>query len=129
MIVDAHVWTMDEVRERAGSKTNAKKRKRGMAGRRPPKSGREWMRLAADRLIWRRAMKLAEVLSDKALEGDLPSVKLLVELAESGDRQAEPAKKRSGRTAASGIGDRLWVNGVWQGAVGDEDLGTEVLWD
>jgi hypothetical protein len=74
-------------------------------------------------------MKLAEVLSDKALEGDLPSVKLLVELAESGDRQAEPAKKRSGRTAASGIGDRLWVNGVWQGAVGDEDLGTEVLWD
>jgi len=115
MIVDAHVWTMDEVRERAGSKTNAKKRKRGMAGRRPPKSGREWMRLAADRLIWRRAKKLAEVLSDKAVDGDLPSVKMLVELAEGGNRRAEPKKRLHLLTAAQELMEDLRLHGEWKG--------------
>ena len=115
MIVDAHVWRTDEVRESAGSKTNAKRRKRGMGGRRPGKSGREWMRLAADRLIWRRAKKLAEMLSDKAVDGDLPSVKLLVALAEGGNEQAKPKKRLHRLTAAQELTEDLRLHGEWNG--------------
>ena len=129
MIVDAQVLTLAEARAKACVKADAGKGKRTRTRRRSGRSGSEWLRYDADRMLGRKAEKLARMLVEKALDGDLPSVKVMVELAESGDRQAEPAKKRSGRTAASGIWDRLWVNGVWQGAVGDEDLGTEVLWD
>jgi len=115
MIVDAHVLTMEEVRERAGSKTNAKKRKRGMAGRGPSKSRREWMRLAADRLIWRRAKKLAEMLSDKAVDGDLPSVRLLIALAEGESRIEKPKKRLHRLTVAQELMEDLRLHGEWKG--------------
>jgi hypothetical protein len=50
----------------------------------------------------------------------------MVKLVEGGERQAEPKKKRSGRTAGRDYADSLWVNGVWQGEVGDEGM---ELWE
>jgi hypothetical protein len=120
MIVDADVLTLDEVRERADSDADAGKRKRARARKRSRKSGPELLGYGADRMLGRKAEKLAKMLVDKAVEGELPYLKLLVELLEGGEPQADPAQKRSGRTAACAMGDRLWVNGVWQGAVGDE---------
>ena len=71
--------------------------------------------MAADRLIWRRAKKLAEMLSDKAVDGDLPSVKLLVALAEGGNEQAKPKKRLHRLTAAQELTEDLRLHGEWNG--------------
>jgi hypothetical protein len=126
MIVDAQVLTLAEARVKACVKADVGKGKRTRARRMSGRSGTEWLRYDADRMLGQKAEKLARMLVEKALDGDLQSVKVMVKLVEGGERQAEPKKKRSGRTAGRDYADSLWVNGEWQGEVGDEGM---ELWE
>jgi hypothetical protein len=62
--------------------------------------GAEKLRQAADRLVGEHSEELADLLTRKAVKGDLASARVLVALAEHKKPLPEPAKKRRGRAAA-----------------------------
>jgi len=65
-------------------------------------------------------------LTEKALKGDLPVVKALVEFAEGQKAQAEPTKKQKGLTVAQELMEDLRLHGEWKGEAEDGFGGLEV---
>jgi len=78
--------------------------------------GAEELKQAVDKEVGRKSKKLAKVLMDKAMEGDLASAKLLVTLAESKRPIKEVAQKPTGPTLAQ----RLAAEPPWTGPLPGE---------
>jgi hypothetical protein len=76
----------------------------------------ERLRRAADRRVGRDSEKLAELLSEKALQGDLASAKVLVALADG--KKPAPAKQESAFKSliANLAAEPDWKGGEEQGA-------------
>jgi hypothetical protein len=74
------------------------------------KDGAARLRWAADKRVGRNSEKLADLLTEKALNGDLASTKILVSLATGKKPVAEPVKKRHGPSFA----DRLAAEPEWR---------------
>jgi hypothetical protein len=75
--------------------------------------GAERLRRAADKKVGRNSAKLAEVLTKKALAGDLASARMLLALAEA--KKPVPAKKSKGPTLAEWLLLDLKENGEFKG--------------
>lgn len=78
------------------------------------RDGAERLRLAADKRVGRNSEKLADLLTEKALAGDLASAKVLVGLAEGKKPQPEIKKKRRGPSLA----EQLAAEPQWRGSAG-----------
>ena len=76
------------------------------------KDGAEQMRRAADRRVGRISEKLADLLSNKALAGDLASARVLFGLAERKKPIQAPVKKRRGPSLA----ERWAAEPEWKGS-------------
>ena len=98
-----------------GSSTNTTKRRHVSRGRRSSRSGPERLGREASRTVGKKSKEIVGALSDKATKGDLPSVRALVEFAGGIKPQAEPTKKRHGRSAAQELIDDLRLHGEWKG--------------
>jgi hypothetical protein len=72
--------------------------------------GAEQLRQAADLRVGWNSEKIADVLTEKALAGDLASAKALVALAEAKKPSPEPVKKRCGPSMA----EQLAAEPQWQ---------------
>jgi len=75
------------------------------------KDGAELLHEAADRRVGQNSEKLADLLTQKALEGDLASTKTLVGYAERKKPKPEPVKKRRGPSMA----ERWAAEPEWKG--------------
>ena len=99
-------------RDKAKGKTSGKnKGKRASREKTARMDGAERLRLAADRLVGLNSEKLAVVLTNKALGGDVATAKALVGLAEVKKPRAEPVKKRRGPSLA----EQLMAEPQWRG--------------
>jgi hypothetical protein len=102
---------------RATAKGTGAATKRKSAARKPKssdggaavKDGAEQLRRAVDRRVGRNSERLAEVLTNKALEGDLAFAKAVVALADA--KKPDPVKKRRGPSWA----ERLTAEPQWEG--------------
>lgn len=79
--------------------------------------GAEQLKWAADRQVGRNSKKIADLLTVRAVTGDLPSIRVLVGLAERKKPRPEPVKKWVGPSLA----ERLAAEPEWEG--GEEGLG------
>ena len=71
------------------------------------KSGAEQLRCAADRQVGRNSAQLADLMTEKALKGNLAYTKALMGFAEG--KKPEPVKKRRGPTLAQRwAGEKQW---------------------
>jgi hypothetical protein len=96
--------------EKASSTTKKGRPERASREKTARKSGAERLRQAADRRVGRNSKKLADLLTEKALKGDLASTKVLVGLAERKKPSQEPAKKRRGPSLAEQLAaEPQWV--------------------
>ena len=111
----------DNSKRKTGS--TAKNKGAGRAGRKGAarKDGVDRLRWAADRRVGRDSEKLADLLSEKALEGDLASTKVLVALADG--KSPAPVKQES---AFKKLLADLAVEPEWKGEE-EQGLGTEGL--
>ena len=80
-------------------------------GKTARKDGAERLRQAADRRVGRISEKLADLLTNKALAGDLASARVLFGLAERKKPMQEPEKKRRG----AGLAARWAAEPEWKG--------------
>jgi hypothetical protein len=106
------VSSTDKRKVKTGSTTNGKKR--GRAG----KDGAEQLKRAADKRVGRNSEVLADLLTKKALEGDLASARVLVGLAERKKPREKQVKKRRGPSLA----ERLVAEPEWQGPHEEKDV-------
>jgi hypothetical protein len=95
------------------SKTTKNKARKPTGRKTSHKSGAEQLRCAADRQVGRNSKELADLMTKKALKGNLAYTKALVGFAEG--KKPEPVKKRRGPTLA----ERLRAEKQWEG--GDEE--------
>jgi hypothetical protein len=94
------------------TRRTTKNRRRERADRKTSrKDGAERLRQAADKRVGRISEKLADMLTDKALAGDLACARVLFGLAERKKPIQEPVKKRRG----PGLAARLAAEPAWQG--------------
>ena len=100
----------DNASRKTGSTTKPKRRERA-CGKRPRKDGAERLRQAADKRVGRISEKLADLLRDKAMAGDLASAKVLFGLAERKKPSPEPVKRRRGPR----LTERWAAEPEWQG--------------
>ena len=91
-------------------RTTKKRRRKRAVEKTPSKDGAEQMRQAADKRVGRISEKMADLLSDKALAGDLASARVLFGLAERKKPIQELVKRRRG----PGLAARLAAEPVWQ---------------
>ena len=95
---------------RKTSRTTKNRRRKRAEGKTACKDGAERLRLAADKRVGRISEKLADLLSNNALAGDLASARVLVGLAERKKPIQEPVKKRRG----PGLAARLAAEPEWK---------------
>jgi hypothetical protein len=105
--------------ENAKAKTRKATKSKGRARRESPsrKDGAERLRQAADKRVLRNSEKLADLLTARALEGDLASAKTLIGLAAAKKPIPEPVKKRPEFSYA----EKLANEPQWVGKAEDED--------
>jgi hypothetical protein len=99
-----------------GRTTRNRRRKRA-DGKTARKDGAERMRQAADKRMGRISEKMADLLSSKALAGDLACARVLFGLAERKKPMQEPGKRRRG----PGLAERLAAEPEWKGEEGTVD--------
>ena len=98
------------------SSTTVDKTRKPARRRATRKSGAEKLRQEADRRVGKNSVELADLLTQKALTGDLAYTKALVDLADG--KKPEPVKKRRGLTVA----ERLAREPQWEGpSEGEEE--------
>jgi len=100
----------DNASRKTGSTTKPRRRERE-CGKKPRKDGAERLHQAADKRVGRISEKLAELLTNKAMAGDLASAKVLFGLAERKKPSPEPVKRRRG----PGLAERWAAEPEWQG--------------
>jgi hypothetical protein len=98
------VSSTDKRKVKTGSATKSGKRER------TSKDGAEQLKRAADKRVGRNSEKLADLLTEKALEGDLASARVLVGLAERKKPREKQVKKRRGPSLA----ERLVAEPEWK---------------
>jgi len=99
----------------ATSKTTKNKARKPTGRKAAHKSGAEQLRCAADRQVGRNSAQLADLMTEKALKGNLAYTKALMGFAEG--KKPEPVKKRRGPTLAQ----RLKAEPQWRGGDEEED--------
>ena|SRR5271166_843757 len=104
-------------RAKASATTESKGPKRARRESASRKDGVERLRQAADRRVARNSEKLADLLTEKALKGDLGSTKTLVALAAGKKPIPERVRKRRELTYAQ----QLAKEPKWKGKAEDED--------
>ena len=104
-----------------GGTTKSRTVERASRAKTPRKDGAERLRQAADKRVGRNSDKLADLLTEKALAGDLASAKVLVGLAERKKASLEPKKRRRGPSLA----ERLAAEPEWQGEEEEETVDSE----
>jgi hypothetical protein len=82
--------------------------------------GAERLRQAADRQVGMNSEKLVDLLTQKALDGDLASTRVLVGLAEGKKPRAKPAKKRRGVSLAG----QLEAEPEWKAPAEEQGTGS-----
>jgi len=92
-------------------RTTKNRRRKQANGNTSCKDGAERLRQAADKRVGRISEKLADLLSEKALTGDLASARVLFGLAERKKPMQEPVKKRRG----PGLAARWASEPEWKG--------------
>lgn len=119
MLVAETKLTTDNAARKTGRTAKSKKCE-GTGRKRASKDGAELLHQAADRRVGQNSEKLADMLTEKALNGDLASTKALVGYAErkKPKPKPEPKKKQRGPSMA----ERLAEEPEWKGE--DEGLGT-----
>ena len=100
----------DNASKKTGRTTKDRRRERA-DGKTPRKDGAERLRQAADRRVGRISEKLADLLTEKALKGDLASARVLFGLAERKKPIQELVKRRRG----PGMAARLAAEPEWKG--------------
>ncbi len=130
MAVIRQDFKRDRTSEKTSSTTNKKtgegaKRTRACGGKAGRKDGAERLRQEADRRVGRNSKQLADLLTEKALGGDLASAKVLVGLAERKKPRPEPVKKRRGPSEA----ELLAIEPEWQGELEEDSAETGGGWN
>jgi hypothetical protein len=91
----------------------------------PDEDGAERLRQAADRRVGMNSEKLVDLLTQKALDGDLASTRVLVGLAEGKKPRAKPAKKRRGVSLAGQLeAEPEWKAPAEKQGTGNREQGT-----
>jgi hypothetical protein len=101
---------------KTGSTTKSRTRKSAIRKKEANQDGAEQLRQEADKQVGLNSEKLADLLAQKALEGDLASTKMLLGLAENKKPRAKPGKKRRGPSLA----EQLTAEPEWQEPAGGE---------
>lgn len=101
---------------KTGSTTKSRTRKPAIRKKEANQDGAEQLRQEADKQVGLNSEKLADLLAQKALEGDLASTKMLLGLAENKKPRAKPGKKRRGPSLA----EQLTAEPEWQEPAGGE---------
>jgi len=109
-MVEAQQESTDKASKKTGSATKDGTRKRASRGKAARTDGAERLRQAADRQVGLNSKKLTDLLTEKALKGDLASTRELVRLAERKKPKAELAKNRRGPARV----EQLAVEPAWQ---------------
>jgi hypothetical protein len=109
----------DNANSETGNTTNDSALKRAGRRRATRKDGVQMLRKAADQRVGEKSEELADVVTGKALKGDLASVKVLVELADGKKPVPEPVKRRRGLTQA----ERWAMEPQWQDKPEKQGLG------
>lgn len=115
--MDDRQRTEDESRKTGGT-TKSRTVERASRNTTARKDGAERLREAADKQVGLNSDKLADLLTKKALEGDLASTKVLVGLAER--KKPKPVRKRKRRGPS--LAERLAAEPEWTGQE-EEDEG------
>jgi hypothetical protein len=102
----------DNASRKTGRRTKNGRRKGASRVETALEDGAERLRQAADRRVSRNSEKLADLLTNKALAGDLASAKALFGLAAGKKPIPEPVKKRRGPSYAQ----RLAAEPKWREA-------------
>jgi hypothetical protein len=120
------VLSADVTSEKTSSMTKGRRPERASRGKGARKSGAERLRQLADKRVGRHSKELADLLTGKALAGDLANIRVLVGLAERKEPEPEPVKKKRWPTFAmelaadapwEGEGEKCWTD------VGEEGWG------
>ena len=117
MAVPIKVVSADNTRAKTSGTTESSEPKRARRESASRKDGVELLRQAANKRVARNSEKLADLLEEKALKGDLASAKTLVALADGRKPLPEKVKKRRELTYAQ----QLKKEPQWQGKAEDED--------
>jgi hypothetical protein len=99
----------DNASKKTGTTTKSGRRER-TGGKTARKDGAERLRQAADKRVGRNSEKLADLLTEKALKGDLACAKALVALAVSKKPSLKTVKSRRG----PGLAVRLATEPEWK---------------
>jgi hypothetical protein len=110
---------IDHESRKTGGTTKSRTVERASGGKTARKNGAERLRQAADRRVGRNSEELADLLTKKALAGDLASTKVLVALAEQKKPSPEPKKKRRGPSRA----EQLAAEPEWRGEGEEQGIG------
>jgi len=108
----------DEARGKASGTTTNRKREGARREKAARMDGVERLRMAADRALGRNVKKLSDRLAQRAVDGNLASLRVLVMLAEGKKPRPEPVKKPRGPSRAQ----RLASEPEWE--EGKEGTGT-----
>ena len=108
----------DNTKAKTRRTTKSKGGKRARRENPSHKDGAERLRQAADRRVGRNSEKLADLLTEKALGGDLASAKTLIALAAAKKPIPEPVKKEDEPSYA----DKLAKEPKWVGEPEGLDL-------
>jgi hypothetical protein len=93
MTANEQQWNAETASRESGS-TNPNNKQQAAGGKkRASKDGAEQLRQAADQRVSRNSEALADLLENKALAGNMDSLKVLVMLAERKKPRPEPVKK------------------------------------
>jgi hypothetical protein len=110
MVVAQQEMRSNNASRKTGRTTKNRRRER-TDGKTSRKDGAERLRQAADKRVGRISEKLADLLTVKALAGDLACARVLFGLAERKKPMQEPVKKRRG----PGLAARLAAEPEWKG--------------
>jgi hypothetical protein len=116
--------TGDESRKTAGT-TKSRTVERTSRGKTSGKDGAERLRQAADKRVGQNSEGLADLLTKKALGGDLASAKVLVGLAERKKPKPERKKTRRGPSLAQQLAAEPEWTGEEDEGIGNREQGTE----
>ena len=121
------VLSADVTKEKTSSITKERRPGRARRGKAARKSGAERLRQLADKRVGRHSKELADLLTGKALKGDLANIRALVGLAEGKKPRAAPVKKscwldQVERLAPLGLG----MGAAGSLAVNSDDVGVPI---